>query len=408
MVATQHSIQTVLNYGWTDLWFDRQVTLLTILLYVAILTPLLMLYILKFGVITAWANDLSKDTRNREVGLRGQYSIQTEKIEEIAGWTETGFVVPESSYLVSTQTMRKTSPGRGPYADINIRTTAVGDPAMGDSNLPAPNTNQIVLSAATARELEASTGDILTIRLSRQPKGRSVESARVKVEVLRILAEEVWPEKNAFITPGLSMSIRDWIEFAAPDVGAFRRRAPDDNTVWQSIRIYAPSVRGAVALRDRLEDNGFETRLKTDQVERLVDLENGLNIIFLLILVMTGIAFAVTAFLLQWLSVVRKSRELALMSSTGLARSELRWFPLLQAFVTAILGLFITLLISFLLSFAVGDIAASYVAVENIAFPPIWHFALGALAVVAIGSLSCLGAIQQIGVLDISKLLRSD
>ena len=109
-------IWVTLRYALIDLVHERRVSLLTVLLQTAFLTPLLLLHILKFGVISAWTDDLSRDTRNREVRLSGEYSLSGQDIAAIAAWDEVGYVVAEPSHLITTQPMQRIAPGRGPVA----------------------------------------------------------------------------------------------------------------------------------------------------------------------------------------------------------------------------------------------------------------------------------------------------
>lgn len=396
----------IIRYALRDLCHDRRITFLSILLYIVILSPVCILYILKFGVVTAWTEDLAKDMRNREVRVTGEYALHGEAFVGLHAIPETGFLVPEASFLVSTQPMRRREPERGPWQDINFRTTRTGDPATGlESDLES---SEVIVTTQVAESLEIAEGDVLEIRLSRQPKNSGIESTFVRLGVADILPEEAWPGGNVFISPALALDVRDWLQFDLRDDTEIGARDRTTEAVWQSLRIYASTVKEAVELRDKLEEKGFATQLNTDQIARLVDLETALNALFAIILAMSGTAFLATAFLLQWLAVTRKRADFALMSVAGFTRENLRLFPIVQSLVTTSTGIVLAIAVALIMFAALYTYATDLLSVPRIALPPVWHSLIAAALTLMLSVLGSLAAMRTIGTLDITKLIRSD
>jgi putative ABC transport system permease protein len=396
----------ITRYALKDLSHDRRITFLSILLYIVILAPVCILYVLKFGVVTAWTEDLAKDMRNREVRITGEYALTGENLAELQAISETGFLVPEASFLVSTQPMRRREPERGPWQDINFRTTRAGDPATGLES--ALSSSEVIVTTRAAESLEIAEGDVLEVRLSRQPKNAGTESTFVRLDVADILPEAAWPGGNVFISPALALDIRDWLQFDHRDDTEIWAGDRTAEAVWQSLRIYASTVKEAVELRDKLEEKGFATQLNTDQIARLVDLEAALNALFVIILAMSGTAFLATAFLLQWLAVTRKRPDFALMSVAGFTRQNLRIFPVVQSVATTTTGIVLAIAVALIMFAALYTYATDLLSVSRIALPPIWHALIAAALTLMLSVLGSLGAMRTIGTLDITKLIRSD
>lgn len=400
-------IAVTVRYALIDLVHERRVSIMTVLLQAAFLTPLLLLHILKFGVISAWTEDLSRDTRNREVRLSGEYTLSAQDIAAIAAWDEVGYVVAEPSHLITTQPMQRIAPGRGPVADVNIRTSTSGDPALGPDTL-APEGLDVVFSFRMAQALDVAAGDQVAVVLRRQPQDGATETFRLPLRVAAVLDERVWPEKNGFLDPRAAHDIGDWLEFALDDAEAIGATDPDGQERWSSMRVYAPTVRLAPALRDRLASAGFDPQVRSDQVNRLVSTEDGLTKLFLILLAMTACSFSATMFLLQWQGVERKKRDIALLVAVGFRRSEIVLFPMIQSLVLGLVGAVAGVLLAMAFAGWLQITLAAQMTLSGIDSPPPWHFALAGGACLLLGGAASALAARAIGGLNILDLLRSD
>jgi ABC-type lipoprotein release transport system permease subunit len=175
------------------------------------------------------------------------------------------------------------------------------------------------------------------------------------------------------------------------------------------MRIYAPQVADATRLRDRLDDLGFETRLMTDQVDRILKLETGLRQVFRIVLILSATAFVITAFLLQWMSVVRKKRDFALMSVLGLTSRHLTAFPVFQgALLTTIAGL-LSLTLAVAMQGPVETIVQGYLTTPSpVQAPTVLPLLAGILVAIATGALAGVAAIRTLRPEDMTHALRGD
>lgn len=266
--------------------------------------------------------------------------------------------------------------------------------------------SEIVLSARAAQELEIARGDGLTIQLARTPSDAAPVRQSLELTVADVLPEGRWAGTEGFVSPDTLLGFREWLTFASDDPEAV---PPGDGVVWQSLRIYAPTVAGAVVLRDRLDAAGYETRLMTDQVERILKLEIGLRQVFGLVTALSVVAFVITAFLLQWISVLRKKRDLALMSVIGMTPSDLAVFPVVQgALMTAVAALMALGMVA-LTRGPVEEIVQGYLATPApVQSPDLLPLLLGLSAAVGIGALAGAGAVMTSRRADWSHALRGD
>ncbi|MGX0905113.1 putative ABC transport system permease protein [Roseovarius sp. MBR-79] len=399
------AIKLALRFAVADLWHDRKLTLLGITLLAALLAPPVVLHTLRVGLVETWARDLATDLRNREVVIVGEHEIDASLLAALRAWPETGFAVPEPSFFVTTQIARLVG-ARGSSVSLDMRTTSRGDPVLARADLEFPGQEGLILSRHAATELEAAVGSEIGILLQRTPSGGAVERREVILRVAGVLPETVWQGRTGFVSEEMLLGFSRYLTFSAD---APQATIPDASQRWQSLRVYAPEVALAPALRDRLEEAGLDTRLMTDQVDRILRLETGLRQLFGLVLGLSALAFGAATILIQWLSVLRKRRDFALMTVVGMSRSETAIFPLFQGAVMT----------AFASTFALGLVAATGGSIEamaqgylaqttEIVRPALAPVLAGALCVVALGGLAGAAAVVRLGQLDVSRALRGD
>lgn len=394
-----------IRFAVADLIHDRLLTVIGIILLAALIAPPVVLHTLRVGLVETWAQDLARDIRNREVVIVGENRIAQDDLIEITRWPETGFVVPEPSFFVTTQRVRKAD-SRGIAIDLNLRTTAPNDPVMAGVTEEKLGPFEIVLAARAAERLEVTEGDSLTMLLARTPTDAVPVRVSVTLKIHAILPDQRWAGVDGFVSPETLLGFRDWLTFSSDDPAAVPEMA---SVVWQSLRVYAPEVADATALRDRLDQFGFETRLMTDQVDRILKLETGLRQIFTIVTILSATAFLITGFLLQWISVVRKKRDFALMSVIGMTPAHLTVFPALQGGLMTAFACLLSLGLVFALQGPVETIVQGYLTTPTeVQSPKPMPFIIGFLAAAALGAFAGIAAVVALRADELSHALRGD
>ena len=392
--------RTILKWAVADILHERRLSILMVFLVVCLIAPAMVGVATQKAVIQGWTTMLDKDVRNREIIIIGEYDVTNDLLGTIATWPEVGFFVPEPSAFVASARF-KMPEGRAQRFDV--RTSAKGDPILGDITPPGPD--GVVLTAEAAAALGATAGDRILLQLRREPKAAPVEFADIELDVLGIIPETRWPGRMAFLSPGRAEGLNRWI--ASP--GEDGEPGIDyDRADWRSLRIYANDVATAPVLRNRLEQSGFETRLNTDQVVRLVTLSRGLKALSTNLLALGMIGFAVAILLLQRLAVQRKAEALALMSVAGLSRREMTLFLMIQAGFMTFSGVVLALFLLVPLKSLINRLAEALVpGVPPAGVDPIL-WVVGAIGTIGLTLVLTWYAARDIARLDFPKLLRND
>ena len=373
--------RTILAWALADLARDRVVSVMSVALLLLLLVPPLFLAVIRVSVIEGWAASLQADPRNREVIIVGETPLTEADLARIAGWPETGFLVPEPTTFVSST--RLVGPG-GP-ASLDMQTSAPGDPILGGIAGP-DGPDGVTLTQAAAEALGVTTGDMVDLTLRRDPANGPREFLSVALTVTGVVPPDIWPGEIAFLSPLRAAGVTEWL---APGSGLSSAMPSGSASPWRSMRIYATEVRSAPALAARLDAEGFDTRIASEQVSRLVTLSDGLRDLMTLTVTSGLVGLAVA----------------------GLGPLSLIGFFMSQAIVLVCGALALAALALWPMTHFAADFANRFVVLQDAMIPgrlPVLGL-VGAAALVLLLALTAGGtATWRLRRMDLSKHLRAD
>ena len=181
-----------------DLRHERLLSLCMILAMASILTPLLLLFGLKFGTIETFRQRLLENPKNREIRPLTNRVYPHSWFSEVAAWPGVAFVIPYTRQMSASLDAYPGPPPAAPFS-LDIIPTWPGDAWLESSGLPVPAEGQAVLSAAAARDLAAGPGMKLRVGI-KKILGTSVEQAETELEIISVFTEG-GPETRAIFTP---------------------------------------------------------------------------------------------------------------------------------------------------------------------------------------------------------------
>ncbi|MFC6336120.1 ABC transporter permease [Pseudomonas sp. CCM 7891] len=318
----------VASLAWQDYRNDAWLSACSVLALVAVIAPLLVLFGLKFGLVSSLTERLESDPATREIIPLGGGRFSHAFIEQLAQRSDVAFALPRTRQIAATAQLGAVT--------LEMLPTAANDPLLAD--LPVPQgLDQIVLSHTAAEKLGAKAGDWLEASFGRQVAGR-VEARRTRVQVLAILPMEAFARDGLFATLGLLEAAEDYRDGRAVPalgwdgdaVGASEQR------VYPAFRLYARRLTDVEPLRAYFA--GQQHLLVSTQAQTIAQVQSlsrNLSIVFWIIvgLALAG-AFAAT-FAGALAAVARKRRELSVLRLLGFSTVGLLLFVMLQALYSA-------------------------------------------------------------------------
>lgn len=319
-----------------DFRHDGRVSACLVLALAAVMTPLLVLFGLKSGMIFTLQQRLLADPTNLELVIVGSQRLPPDWVAALQGRADVGFAIGRSRSLSATIDLRAAD-GRS-YPGMEMIPTAPGDPLL-PKDAAAPSGRGVWLSAAAAQRLGVAAGAELSAQATRTVQGE-VQAARFSLTVAGVLPETAFARAAVFVPLDLLMATEDFRDgYAAPLLGVGGGSAgAAGERLYAGLRLYARDLDAVAPLALFLRAQGMEVRTRAAEIDAVKAIDRVLGLI---VSVLTGIGAA--GFLLSlgaslWANIERKRRDLALLRLIGFPASAMALFPAVQGAMVAGLG----------------------------------------------------------------------
>jgi putative ABC transport system permease protein len=333
-----HGLKTIVRLSLRDYSYERLLTICAVMGLAAILAPLLVLFGVKSGIINTMVDRLVKDPRNLEISPIGSGRYNHEWFSAQGELPEVAFIIPQTRSIAANMILYYKKSGRSHTLAVDMIPTGEGDPLLEKwAQIPADNT-AVVLSASAARKLKVTAGQTISGRVGRSLRGKK-EQVKIDLKVAAVLPIEAFSRDAAFVRLMLLEATEDYRDGFGSEVfgwpGKARQMGPRE---YSSFRLYARSIYGVAALRDRLTDQGLEIYTRAEEIEVVRSLDRSFNLIFRLIAIVAVCGYFASMASNILANVNRKSRHLGITRLIGFSTKNIIWFPIVQSMATSILG----------------------------------------------------------------------
>ncbi|MCF5685473.1 FtsX-like permease family protein [Pseudomonas sp. PA-1-3F] len=320
-------IGLVASLAWQDYRNDGWLSACSVLALVAVIAPLLVLFGLKFGLVSSLTERLETDPASREIIPLGGGRFSAAFIAQLGERSDVAFALPRTRQIAATAQVGTLT--------LEMLPTAAGDPLL--TGLPMPHgLDQIVLSHTAAEKLAARPGDWLDTSFARQVAGR-VEAQRTRLQVLAVLPLEAFAREGLFADLALLEAAEDYRDGrAVPALGwAGEAASVSEQRIYPAFRLYARSLSDVEPLRVYFAEQNLLVSTQAHTIAQVQSLSRNLSIVFWIIagLALAGAFAAIFAGTLA--AVARKHRELSVLRLLGFSTAALLLFVLLQALYSA-------------------------------------------------------------------------
>lgn len=320
-------IALVTSLAWQDYRNDAWLSACSVLALVAVIAPLLVLFGLKFGLVSSLTERLETDPATREIIPLGGGRFSRAFIEQLGQRSDVAFALPRTRQIAATAQVGALT--------LEMLPTAAGDPLL--AGLPTPRgLDQIVLSHTAAEKLAARPGDWLDTGFARQVAGR-VEAQRTRLQVVAVLPLEAFARDGLFADLSVLQAAEDYrdgrgvpaLGWAGDEVGVSEQR------VYPAFRLYARSLADVEPLRVYFAGQHLLVSTQAQSIAQVQSLSRNLSIVFWIIagLALAGAFAAIFAGALA--AVARKRRELSVLRLLGFSTGGLLVFVGVQALYSA-------------------------------------------------------------------------
>lgn len=318
-----------------DLWHDRIISFCIVSSLVAVIAPLLLLFGLRFGIVSQLQDDLANDPRNLEIRILSSGSYDQDWIDQLRKRPDVGFAIGQTRSLNTLADLQVDSSHF--IENAEVIPTDIGDPLLGD--LQIQHENEIVLTQEAARKLAINVGDTLTLRVSRQLEDRR-EWGRKTLTVVGILPPTYFNRAAIFTQPSLLLMLehfRDGYAISALGVSSGQPLSGKP-PLYARARLYAKSIDHVASLERDLRGRRIETTSRLADIENVKSINRVLGIIFNTIAataLIGCIASLIGAFIAN---VDRKRKHIAVLRLLGFTGPAVAVYVMLQGCLLSLLA----------------------------------------------------------------------
>ncbi len=328
--------RNVLTLAFKDYSHEWRLSGCFILGLAAVLGPLLILFGLKFGIVSQMVQALIEDPRNREIQPLGSGRYGPEWFEKMRARKEVAFVIPRTRTLAAMMELRSETSAQ--IIPAELLPSGAGDPLLEEVALKPAGLNQVVLAESAARRLNARPGVIIEGSLMRQYRGKR-ERVQVKLAVVGVTHTAAFPRAGVFASLDLVVAAENFRDGRAVPALGWQGDVPTgQNRSFPSYRLYTRSIYDVAPLEDLLTREGQTVKTNEAEIKTVQTIERNLSRVFWIITLAGMAGFSLSLGASLWANVDRKRRELSMLRLIGLNTRGIILFPTFQALLTGVLG----------------------------------------------------------------------
>lgn len=325
----------ILRLSTRDYVHEWQMSSCFILALAAVLGPMLVLFGLKFGIIGGMLDQLIEDPANREIRPVSSGSYDRAWLAEFRKRDDVAFLVPRTRSIAATLQLKSDNARR--IINTEMISSDDSDPLLQRSQAKPNGLSSIVLSHSAANKLKVKAGDTIDGSLVRRYRGNK-DRVHIKLKVASIAPSSAFSRDGAFADLRLVEALEDFRDGHAVAALGWKGEPASEDRSYPSFRLYASSIYDVAALKKILAEAGIEVRTKAADIELVMKMDNNLSTVFWSIAIIGLIGFSLSLGASLWANVDRKRKELSVLRLVGFRTGDIVWFPVIQAFYTALFG----------------------------------------------------------------------
>jgi putative ABC transport system permease protein len=321
-----------------DLMHEKLMALWTILGLAALVTPLLIMFGLKFGIVESMKSRLIGSAVNREIRPIDFRPFSRDWLAELEARADVEMVIPDTRLFAVEIKLRNENNREAEPISAAMRPTKPGDPLLSEWGLAVTANMEVVLATPVANALKATTGSVIQGIIGRR---QGEEKQFVDLTVAGVLPREAVERKWVYVSLPLLVATELYRE--QEDVPGLNSpgELPDPARMdysYGSFRAFASSIDDVASLVEWLESEDIPTRSEYRQIAQIQQLDRALASVFLIIVSVALVGGAASLGANLFAGVMRKRHELSLMRLIGFSGWAIVLFPIIQALLLSALG----------------------------------------------------------------------
>lgn len=336
-------LTNIIRLSFRDYSHEWRMSGCFVLALASVLAPMMILFGLKFGIVSSMVQDLVENPLNREIRPIGSGRYDEDWIDAYRNRKDVAFIVPRTRALAATIQLKSETSKR--ILSAELLATAEGDPLLRGLERMPQDYYQVILSQSAANKLKVTAGDVIDASLSRQFDGKR-DRVHLPVTVIDIANAAATSRNVAFVHLDLLIASELFKDGRlVEDLGWEGDRSDSLQRFYPSFRLYARSISDVETLVGDLEREGVRVNANVAEISTVQSIDRNLAVIFWIIACVGALGFSFSLGASLWANVDRKRRDLSVLRLVGFKSGRIVLFPVLQACYTAALGWLLAILV---------------------------------------------------------------
>lgn len=319
-----------------DYFNEWQISSCYVLALAAVLGPMMVLFALKYGIVSGMFEQLIDDPRNRE--LRPIYSgrFDADWMDKLKGRDDVGFLVPKTRSLAASMFLKSKNVPR--IISVELIPTAENDPLLANVLEYPKEFESIILSKSVAKKLDVGVGDFIDGSVQRHYLG-SMERKHLPIKVVSIANSSAFTRDGAFASVAMLEAFESYRDGQAVPILEWAGSNPTvEEKYFTGFRLFAKSIDDVGELQGWLETQGVEVITQIDEIETVQNMDRTLSTVYWVIALIGIVGFSTSLGANLWANVERKRKELSIIRVIGFSTFQVISFPIIQSLLTVFFG----------------------------------------------------------------------
>lgn len=308
----------ILQLALKALKFEKLVSFCLIASLCSVIAPLLLLFSLRFGIITNLEENLKQDPSNLEIKFMSGCKLGDEFFESLKENPHVQFVLPLTRSLSVTTSVF----ANGKLIDrIDAMPTAKNDPLVLRSGITQDlGLNEVFMSKSLAEDLKLKVGDSLKLKISR--KLNDVNENSVQTFTLKGIIDSRYLQlRKILINFDTLVYMEDYRDGFNPPVFSDGSKLNQARDSFAKARLYVKTLDDVEPMSKMLRQS-YSITDSSDQIEKLNKITSILNFVFTAIALVSVVGGLLAATGLIFTNLKRRLQGFALLKLTGISNSK--------------------------------------------------------------------------------------
>ncbi|MGN0894745.1 MAG: ABC transporter permease [Succinivibrio sp.] len=351
----------IIKLALLSLRFEKLLTVSLTATMMAVIAPLLILFSLRYGIVSTLENNLKSSPVNLEIKLNTGYKLDESFFNLLKNDSRIAFYMPLTRSLSTTVDIS----ARGAIKrDLTALPTGRGDPVVLQSSLEdSLKDTEAYLSETLAEELSLKPGDTFRLVVSRINSGERVNSV-VPFVLKGTFKKEYLPYKSILINFNTLICMEDYKDGYEPLIFSDGSKLNESRKYFAKARIYVKTLDDVAAVDAMLNSMNYQTFSHLSSIKELKAITNVLNYIFTVIsaISVAGGLFALLGLILTF--VLRCEKSYALLLLTGMSRQRVGLMVIFQSMLLSGMAFVFSMALYYMGSYIFNNYFASLLGID--------------------------------------------